>query len=109
MIGDRLVDDVTGALGVGMRAIWKENDRPWPRPERVSPSATLRHLGELPDLLRSLAAAPSGEFWSRRVEARYFELVCWPAFNSSAASRSICASFWTRRAKCSSLEKRASR
>jgi putative hydrolase of the HAD superfamily len=53
MIGDRLIDDVTGALGVGMRAIWKENDRSWPRPERVEPSATVRHLGELPGLLRS--------------------------------------------------------
>ena len=57
MIGDRLIDDVTGALGVGMRAIWKENDRPWPRPEQVSPSATVRHLGELPDLLRSWGGA----------------------------------------------------
>jgi putative hydrolase of the HAD superfamily len=57
MIGDRLLDDVGGALGVGMRAVWKENTRPWPRPAWVTPTATVRHLSELPDLLRSWGGA----------------------------------------------------
>jgi HAD superfamily hydrolase (TIGR01509 family) len=52
MIGDRLLDDVGGALGAGMRGIWKENDRPWPRPSTVIPTATIRRLAELPALLR---------------------------------------------------------
>ena len=53
MVGDRLVDDISGALGAGMRAVWKANDRPWPRPEHVVPTATITHLAELPDLLRT--------------------------------------------------------
>jgi putative hydrolase of the HAD superfamily len=53
MIGDRLLDDIGGALGVGMRAVWKENAKPWPRPPELTPTATIRHLGELPELLRS--------------------------------------------------------
>lgn len=32
MIGDRMIDDVHGALRAGMRAVWKANDRPWPKP-----------------------------------------------------------------------------
>lgn len=53
MIGDRLLDDVGGALGVGMRAVWKQNTKPWPRPPEVTPTATIRHLAELPPLLRT--------------------------------------------------------
>ena len=53
MIGDRLLDDVGGALGVGMRAVWKENGKPWPRPPEITPTATIRHLDELPPLLHS--------------------------------------------------------
>ena len=53
MIGDRLIDDVSGALGVGMRAIWKENTSPWPRPADIIPSAAVRNLAELPELLES--------------------------------------------------------
>jgi putative hydrolase of the HAD superfamily len=53
MIGDRLLDDIGGALGVGMRAVWKENTKPWPRPSEITATATIRHLAELPPLLRS--------------------------------------------------------
>ena len=53
MIGDRLLDDINGALGVGMRAVWKDNDKPWVRPAGITPTAVIRDLRELPDLLRS--------------------------------------------------------
>jgi putative hydrolase of the HAD superfamily len=53
MIGDRMIDDVSGALGVGMRAVWKENSSPWPRPAHIVPSAVIRHLAELPALIFS--------------------------------------------------------
>jgi putative hydrolase of the HAD superfamily len=53
MIGDRLIDDISGALGVGMRAIWKEMDKPWPRPPEITPTATIHRLAELPPLLQS--------------------------------------------------------
>jgi putative hydrolase of the HAD superfamily len=54
MIGDRLVDDVSGALRAGMRAVWKANDRPWPKPTDIVPTATISTLSELPGLLRRL-------------------------------------------------------
>jgi putative hydrolase of the HAD superfamily len=57
MIGDRLLDDVGGALGAGMRAVWKENDRPWPRPAGIEPTATVKRLAELPELLRRWGGA----------------------------------------------------
>lgn len=53
MVGDRPVDDVEGAQLAGMRAVWKTNDRPRPRPNRITPSATIAHLAELPARLRS--------------------------------------------------------
>jgi putative hydrolase of the HAD superfamily len=53
MVGDRLVDDVTGALGVGMRAVWRENASPWPRPPGVQPTAVIRRLDEIPALLQA--------------------------------------------------------
>ncbi len=53
MVGDRMIDDISGALGVGMRAVWKENSSPWPKPEHISPTATIVHLAELPRLLRA--------------------------------------------------------
>ncbi len=52
MVGDRLVDDISGALGVGMRAVWKYNDNPWPKPEHITPTATITNLAELPPLLK---------------------------------------------------------
>jgi putative hydrolase of the HAD superfamily len=53
MVGDRMIDDIAGALGVGMRAVWKENASPWPKPEHITPTATIVHLAELPRLLRA--------------------------------------------------------
>jgi putative hydrolase of the HAD superfamily len=53
MVGDRLIDDIAGALGVGMRAVWRENDSPWPKPEHITPTATIAQLAELPRLLRA--------------------------------------------------------
>ncbi len=52
MVGDRMVDDVAGALNAGMRGVWKEHDRPFPRPPDVVPSATISQLSELPPLLQ---------------------------------------------------------
>jgi putative hydrolase of the HAD superfamily len=52
MVGDRTIDDVAGALGAGMRAVWKANDRPWPRPAEIVPTATITALAELPSLFR---------------------------------------------------------
>ena len=48
MVGDRMVDDISGALNVGMRTVWKRNDNPWPKPEGVVPDATIGQLAELP-------------------------------------------------------------
>ncbi len=51
MVGDRMIDDISGALGAGMRAVWKRNDYPWPKPEHILPTATITYLAELPTLL----------------------------------------------------------
>jgi putative hydrolase of the HAD superfamily len=51
MVGDRMIDDISGAQGVGMRAIWKRTDYPWPKPEEIVPSAVISNLCELPLLL----------------------------------------------------------
>jgi putative hydrolase of the HAD superfamily len=51
MVGDMMIDDISGALGIGMRAVWRPNDR-WPRPDHIIPTATIAHLAELPPLLR---------------------------------------------------------
>ena len=56
MIGDRLIDDVSGALALGMRAVWQRNDSPWPRPEHVAPTAIIDALAELPPLLAGWSA-----------------------------------------------------
>ena len=53
MIGDRMIDDISGALNVNMRAIWKKTDYPWPRPQHITPSAIITDLAELPPLLRA--------------------------------------------------------
>jgi putative hydrolase of the HAD superfamily len=52
MIGDRQIDDVSGAKAVGMRAIWRRNDYGFPV-STVAPDAVVDRLSELPDLLRS--------------------------------------------------------
>jgi putative hydrolase of the HAD superfamily len=56
MVGDRPVDDIQGALGVGMLAVFKTNGRPRPVPEGVRPTATIERLSELPPLLEALQA-----------------------------------------------------
>jgi putative hydrolase of the HAD superfamily len=56
MIGDRQVDDVSGAKAVGMRAIWRRNDSGFPTSD-VAPDATVDALSELPALLRGWGGA----------------------------------------------------
>lgn len=53
MVGDRIVDDVGGALGAGMRGIWKRHSKPWPRPADIVPSAIVDSLAELPQLIET--------------------------------------------------------
>ena len=57
MVGDRMIDDIGGALGVGMRAVWKENSSPWPKPEHITPTATIVNLAELPRMVRAWGGA----------------------------------------------------
>jgi putative hydrolase of the HAD superfamily len=57
MVGDRMKDDVGGALGAGMRGVWRANDSPWPKPDGVVPSAVVTRLSELPPLLRTWGGA----------------------------------------------------
>jgi putative hydrolase of the HAD superfamily len=51
MIGDRMVDDVSGALEAGMRAVWRKNLSGFPSSIAV-PTAEVEKLSELPDLLQ---------------------------------------------------------
>lgn len=55
MVGDDPVGDVAGALGAGMRAVWKRACERPTTPEGTQPSATavVDRLAELPDVLRS--------------------------------------------------------
>ena len=56
MIGDRQIDDVSGARAVGMRAVWRRNESGFPTSD-VPPDATVDALTELPGLLRSWGGA----------------------------------------------------
>lgn len=56
MIGDRQIDDVSGAKAVGMRGIWRRNDSGFPT-SPVTPDAIVDRLAELPALLRSWGGA----------------------------------------------------
>lgn len=56
MIGDRQIDDVSGAKAVGMRGIWRRNDSGFPG-SPVTPDAIVDRLAELPALLRSCGGA----------------------------------------------------
>jgi putative hydrolase of the HAD superfamily len=56
MIGDRQIDDVSGARAVGMRAVWRRNDSGFPTSD-VAPDAIVDALAELPGLLRSWGGA----------------------------------------------------
>jgi putative hydrolase of the HAD superfamily len=51
MVGDMMIDDIAGALGLGMRAVWRRNAR-WPKPAHIVPTATITHLAGLLPLLR---------------------------------------------------------
>jgi len=61
MVGDRLLDDIGGALAVGMRAVWKRTDKPWSRSGAIAahivPTATITGLAELSPLLEQWARA----------------------------------------------------
>ena len=52
MIGDRQIDDVSGAKGVGMRGVWRRNDDGFPTWDGA-PDAQVDRLAELPPLLRT--------------------------------------------------------
>jgi len=56
MIGDRQIDDVSGARAVGMRGVWRRNDSGFPTSD-VVPDAIVEALAELPALLRSWGGA----------------------------------------------------
>ena len=50
MVGDRMIDDVSGALATGMRGIWKRNDAT-PTREDITPSAIVDRVGEVPAIV----------------------------------------------------------
>lgn len=54
MIGDRLIDDVGGALGVGMRGIWRRNATT-PTRDDIDPTAVIEGVEEVPAILRRWA------------------------------------------------------
>jgi HAD superfamily hydrolase (TIGR01509 family) len=51
MIGDRQIDDVSGAKAVGMRGVWRRNDSGFPTSD-VTPDAIVDRVSELGPLLR---------------------------------------------------------
>ena len=56
MIGDRQIDDVSGAKAVGMRAVWRRNDYGFPTADAV-PDAVVDRVSELPAFLREWGGA----------------------------------------------------
>ena len=56
MIGDRMVDDVSGALEVGMRAVWRKNESGFPSSIAVA-TAEVTRLSELSELLQKWGGA----------------------------------------------------
>jgi putative hydrolase of the HAD superfamily len=57
-VGDRLYDDITGARGVGMRAVQTAQFRAEADPE-IEPDARIDHLAELPALLETWGGRPA--------------------------------------------------
>ncbi|MCH8949188.1 MAG: HAD family hydrolase [Chloroflexi bacterium] len=56
-VGDRLVDDIGGAQGVGMRAVLTHQYRQEPLEGAArAPDAVVRRLGELPDVIERMEA-----------------------------------------------------
>ena len=51
MIGDRPIDDISGGLNAGMRAVFKTNGRATTIPDAVKPTAVIANLAELPPLV----------------------------------------------------------
>jgi putative hydrolase of the HAD superfamily len=56
MIGDRQIDDVSGAKAVGMRGVWRRNESGFPTWDGT-PDAAVDRLAELPPLLRKWGGA----------------------------------------------------
>ena len=52
-VGDTLYDDVVGAKGVGMRAVWINRHGVSPDPQYLSPDYEIKSLNELPEILRA--------------------------------------------------------
>ena len=50
MVGDRMIDDISGAQSVGMRAIWRRNDQT-PTRDDIAPDAVIEALAEVPPLV----------------------------------------------------------
>ncbi|MGI8554437.1 MAG: HAD family hydrolase [Dehalococcoidia bacterium] len=61
MIGDRPIDDIQGALSVGMRGIFKTNRNPRPVPAGLQPTAIIATLSELPPLIERLSTGDPSE------------------------------------------------
>jgi putative hydrolase of the HAD superfamily len=59
-VGDRLLDDVAGAQGVGMRAIHSRQFRQEEDPS-IEPDATIEHLRELPAILDAWNGLPAAK------------------------------------------------
>lgn len=56
MIGDRQIDDVSGAKAVGMRGVWRRNDDGFPTWDG-EPDAVVDRVSEIPPLLRQWGGA----------------------------------------------------
>lgn len=52
MVGDRPIDDIAGAMQVGIRGVWKTNGHPRPKPDHIQPDAIIVDLAELPPWLQ---------------------------------------------------------
>jgi len=52
-IGDNVLDDISGAKSVGMRAVWY-NTGTWPGATTNQADAEIHHFSELPDIVRRL-------------------------------------------------------
>lgn len=50
MVGDRMIDDISGAQSVGMRGIWRRNSET-PVPDDITPDAVIETLAEVPPLV----------------------------------------------------------
>jgi len=58
MVGDRMIDDVSGAQSAGMRGIWKRN-RETPVRDDIHPDAAIDQVGEVPAILARWSSADS--------------------------------------------------